>query len=231
MRGPGSNYGSTMGGFEYAASYLFSSTAIYQFRGAIAATTLKGALANEMIRGNISDSRDEKFDDPMESMLDKIREIAFRTAVRAGRDESLKPNETDAVQQVAYRGSATYSIYITDFRYMIGAAALSIASILATSLCFWGWWQLGRTVSLSPLEIAKAFDSPLLSQIGSNLDLSENKNLGYVAGMRLQYGVRADDQAYSTQYAGGHMNHQRRRLVIGQVGYVGKPNAGDHYGN
>jgi hypothetical protein len=61
--------------------------------------------------------------------------------------------------------------------------------------------------------------------------LSENKNLGYVAGMRLQYGVRADDQASSTQYAGGQMEHQKRRLVIGQAGYVGKPNAGDHYGN
>jgi hypothetical protein len=113
---------------------------------------------------------------------------------------------------------------------MIAAAVVSFASIVAISATFYGWWQLGRTATLGPLEIAKAFDAPLLAQVGSNVNLSDNRNLGDVGATKIQYGVRADEAAYTTQYAGGQMNQQRRRLVIGPAGQVRRPNAGDLFG-
>ena len=116
---------------------MYSSSALSLFRGARSSISLTGSLANEMIRGVSVGTSDETFDDPMSDMLDGIREIAFRTAIRAGRDEPN--NETDAQQTVKYVGEATRSIYVTDFRYMLGAAALSVASVLASSLLFWGW--------------------------------------------------------------------------------------------
>jgi hypothetical protein len=229
MSGPGTpTHGSTIGGFEYAASYMFSSQAIYVFAGAKSSITLNGSLANEMIRG-IANGMKETFEDPMEDMLDKFREIAFRASVRAGRDRA---NVTDAQQSITYHGTANHSIYISDFRYMTAAAAVSIASIIAICATFYGWWQLGRTATLGPLEIAKAFDAPLLTQVGSNVNLSNNSNLGGVVGAtRVQYGVRADEAAYTTQYTGGQMNQQRRRLVMGPAGQVGRPNTGDVFGS
>jgi hypothetical protein len=228
MAGPGTwGRDSTIGGFEYAASYMFSSQAIFVFAGARTSIALNGSLANEMIRG-VRRGTDETFDDPMEDMLDKFREIAFRTSVRAGRDRA---NVTDAQQSVSYQGIANHSIYVTDFRYMIAAAVVSAASVIAISITFYGWWQLGRTATFSPLEIAKAFDAPLLAQVGSNVNLSDNSNLGAVGATRVQYGVRADEAAYTTQYAGGQVNQQRRRLVMGPAGQVGQPNRGDVFGN
>jgi hypothetical protein len=228
MSGPGTPaHGRTIGGFEYAASYMFSSQAIYVFAGAKSSITLNGSLANEMIRG-IGNGMEETFGDPMEDMLEKFREIAFRASVRTGRDRA---NVTDAQQSITYHGTANHSIYITDYRYMIAAAAVSIASIIAISATFYGWWQLGRTATLGPLEIAKAFDTPLLAQVGSNVNLSDNSNLGAVGATRVQYGVRADEAAYTTQYAGGQMNQQRRRLVMGLAGQVRRPNTGDVLGN
>ncbi|OAL00831.1 hypothetical protein IQ06DRAFT_149566 [Phaeosphaeriaceae sp. SRC1lsM3a] len=225
LAGPGTYYHhSTIGGFEYAASYMFSSKAVSLFRGARSSISLTGALANEMIRGVSVGTSNETFDDPMAEMLDGIRDIAFRTAVRAGRDQLN--NVTAAQQMVAFKGQATHSIYVTDFRYMFIATALSVASVLATSLLFFGWWQLGRTVSLSPLEIAKAFDAPILSQVGSNVDLADNKHLGHAAAVRVQYGVRIEDMGYG----GGQLLGQRRRLVVGQAGWVGRPVKGDVYG-
>lgn len=224
LAGPGIQYRhSTIGGFEYAASYMFTSEAVSLFRGARSSLNLTGSVANEMIRGVSAGISDETFDDPMENMLDVIREIAFRTAVRAGKDQPN--NVTEGQQTVKFDGEATRSIYVTDCMYMYSATALSVASVFATSLLFWGWWQLGRTVSLSPLEIAKAFDAPILMQVGSNVALADNKHLGAAGAVRVQYGVRVDELGYG----GGQMMGQRRRLVVGQAGWVGRPAKGDVY--
>ncbi|KAH5348573.1 hypothetical protein HBI49_198500 [Parastagonospora nodorum] len=224
MPGPGSFKQSAIGGFEYAANYLFTSKATFVFVGARSSIRMTGSLANEVVRGPLT-GWEEEFLDPMDAMLDKMREIAFRTAVRVGRDQ---PNNiTDADQTTTFEGLKTRSIYVTDFRYMLAAGVLSIMSVIAISLPFHGWWQLGRTVSLSPLEIAKAFDAPILAQIGSNLDLSDSKNLGSVAGVRVQYGVKGDEQVYNGRYGDG----LKRKLVMGYGGYVGRPNRGDVFGS
>lgn len=69
---------------------------------------------------------------------------------------------------------------------------------------YWGWWELGRPMSFSPIEIAKvcrpsimwitiansvaeAFDSPLLDQCNSN---SSGREIAKVqSDTRLRYGV------------------------------------------
>ncbi|KAH7070204.1 hypothetical protein FB567DRAFT_564734 [Paraphoma chrysanthemicola] len=226
MPGPGTwGHHSNIGGFEYAASYLFTSNATFHFAGAVSSATLTGSLANEVVSGD--DAWNLTFSDPMNGMLDTMREIAFRTAVRAGKDYA---NVTNSTQDVQYTGRSTHSIYNTDFRYMAAAVVVSILSVIAISITFYGWWELGRTVSLSPLEIAKAFDAPLLAHIGSNLDLSHNKHLGPIATRRVRYGAKINEQDYSTQYTGGQ-GHQRRRLVMGVAGEVRTPTAGEPFGN
>ncbi|KAF2828753.1 hypothetical protein CC86DRAFT_288434 [Ophiobolus disseminans] len=223
LPGPGiDGHHSTIGGFQYAASYLFTSSAIYDFHGAKSWTTFAGSLANEMVGEN------ETFSDPMDGMLDKMREIAFRTAVRAGRDRA---NVTDAAQSVNFHGSGTHAIYVTHTGFMVAAAALSIASIVAIAVLFYGWWELGRSVYYTPLDIAKAFDAPLLAPLGSNLDLSRTGNLKPVAAEKVRYGEQVIDHASKTQYVGGNREHGRRRLVMGLSSDIKRPRAGQVYGN
>jgi hypothetical protein len=226
MPGPGNGQSSTIGGFQYAAAYLFTSTAIFNHGGAVSDAVFTGALANQMVQG--SDAWNLMAQDPMDTMLDAMREIAFRTSVRAGRDLA---NVTDANQEVEYHGSATHSIYVTNYRYMAAALVLGIASVLAIGQTFYGWWELGRTVSLSPLEIAKAFNAPLLAQVGSNFDLSNTKQLGPFATARVQYGEKLNEQAYTSGYAGGGMEPHGRKLVLGLAGEVKRPVAGAAYGS
>jgi hypothetical protein len=223
LPGPGQFEDSTIGGFQYAAAYLFTSKADFSFRGAKQQSTFTGQLVNEMVYRE-DGAYNDSFHDPMDSMLDKMREIAFRTAVRAGSD-------LGDVREVASIGSSTRPIYVTDFRYMAAATVLSIASILAISLTFYGWWELGRSVSLGPLDIAKAFDAPLLAQLGSNMDLAQTRNLGPVADVVVQYGEMLHERATTTQYVAGTGEHGRRRLVMGLVGDVQKPVAGVVYGS
>jgi hypothetical protein len=87
------------------------------------------------------------FQDPMDRMIDTMREIAFRTAVRAGKDapvitssyDSSVVINTEAEQEVKYNGYVRRSIYPTDFRYLVVAAIISLSSIGAVALTFYGW--------------------------------------------------------------------------------------------
>ncbi len=47
------------------------------------------------------------------------------------------------------------NVFHTDFSYFIGAALLELVCIAFVLPTYWGFWRLGRAVSLSPLEIAK----------------------------------------------------------------------------
>jgi hypothetical protein len=46
-------------------------------------------------------------------------------------------------------------VFRTDFSFYVAAAAVELCSVLVILTTFWGWWRLGRSASLSPLEIAK----------------------------------------------------------------------------
>jgi len=52
--------------------------------------------------------------------------------------------------------------YHTDFTFMLGALVSTFFCVLCILPTYWGFWQLGRKLALSPLEIAAAFRSPLV---------------------------------------------------------------------
>jgi hypothetical protein len=209
-----------IGGFQYAGNYLFSSKATFGFAGAISATTLKGSLANQMV-ANTSDSWFITFHDPMEMMLDAMREIAFRASLQAGKDNATV---TEAQQSVLYTGQNTHTIYVTDTMYMVMGALVSLMGVVAVGATFYGWWQLGRDVSMSPLEIAKAFDAPLLRDMGSNV--SHEKIPPYIKTQRIQYGVGTVRKRSSTKPTDGwEMEH----LIVGSVDSIRSPEAGVAY--
>jgi hypothetical protein len=52
---------------------------------------------------------------------------------------------------------------------MVGALASTFLCVLCVIPTYWGFWELGRKLALSPLEIAAAFRSPLVSS-GKDVD-------------------------------------------------------------
>jgi hypothetical protein len=65
--------------------------------------------------------------------------------------------------------TGTWNVSQTNFYWFYAAAGLEILCIAFVLPTYWGWWKLGRAVSFSPLEVAKAFEAPLLAEYNSNL--------------------------------------------------------------
>ena len=65
-------------------------------------------------------------------------------------------------------GVRSLPVYEAQWLYVTAAAIISIISVCALASLFWGWWELGRQVSLNPLEIALAFNSSILEEVNSN---------------------------------------------------------------
>lgn len=123
------------------------------------------------------------FNDPLNVVLNALDEITLRTSLRAGKDNATI---TDAFQTVPYTGYELLTVYRTNKEYMGAAAAVSIASLLAVAATFWGWWELGRGMTLNPLEIAKVFDSPVVKEmekVESGVQVSQT-----ALKMRIRYG-------------------------------------------
>jgi hypothetical protein len=171
--------GSTvLGGFEYAAAYLFTSTAVFEGGNAVLSNKVSGALANQFM----VNTENQTFSDPTDYMINQMRQIAFRTSLQAAKDNATASNAT---QTIRYGGTSAVTIYKTDFTLIGIASALNLLTIMAIIPIYRGWWELGRKFSLSPLEIARAFDAPLLRKAESNATWREiarkvgNRNVTY----------------------------------------------------
>ena len=87
LQSPGNNgLYSLIGGFQYAGAYLFTSNAVYNWAGAVSSTTLVGSLSNQMSTSSSA------FSDPMDLMIDTMREVAFRASVKAGKENATITN-------------------------------------------------------------------------------------------------------------------------------------------
>ena len=74
-------------------------------------------------------------------------------------NESYLESRIDDGLKVSYKAMATplspVDVFHSDFAYFAGAAVVEGIYILAVLFTFYGWWNLGRHMSFSPLEIAK----------------------------------------------------------------------------
>lgn len=224
LRIPVSYEGSTIiGGFHYASELLFSSSGAAWPVGTLTYLNLNGVLANQMVTSKSVDYVQRVvFGDPVTSMLDSLRDIAFRAAVKAGGEED--DTVTHATQTLQYRGYRVSSIYRTDRKFLFAALGLSLLCLLCISVTLYGWWQLGREVSMSPFEIAKAFDAPLLVTAGSNVVFRKFPNA--VTELRVKYGsVTIEKSCVESEAA----MTREERLVVDSDSQTYPPRAGVIY--
>ncbi|KAI1120597.1 hypothetical protein F5Y10DRAFT_258075 [Nemania abortiva] len=184
----------TVDAFRYVINDMYTSEATFTSGSSTSSIEVDGVIANQYITngtGNIASGGPITWADPTDDILNTLRELSFRASVSAARDVASEPDlaKTEGIiakQTVPFVGISTKPIYKTDRRYVIAGFVVSILGVVGVALLFNGWWELGRKASMSPIEIALAFDAPLLQGVDSN---AEAKDIVRQAGKsRIRYG-------------------------------------------
>ncbi|KKA30024.1 hypothetical protein TD95_001516, partial [Thielaviopsis punctulata] len=130
---------------------MFHTTAGLYFAGARGWDySHSGALANSYIVPSTG-SCGPGFRDPMPAILNAYRELSLRTSLS-------QANHTNSeLQYVDYTSFSQRAVYVIDYHWIIGGFLVSFVGVSAIMLCLWGFWAVGRRVSMSPLEMVKNF--------------------------------------------------------------------------
>lgn len=203
-----------IGAFEYAAEYMFTSSSIFNNdpRSRLAnnrTICVLGALANQMLGEGTGSST--RYVDPTDYMINEIRKIAFRASVQAAKDDAIASNAT---QTVKYTGTKFETIYKTNFWLIATAVLLNLLAVSAILPTYRGFWKLGRSVSLSPLEIARAFNAPLLRESASNTTWEQISD---------RLGTRQIKYGYVDQESGKNGGDERVELMFTDLEKVSEP--------
>ena len=78
-------------------------------------------------------------------------------------EEALRPLLDDGLTSTSTVTGTLISpieVFHSDLNFFAGAAAVQLLAILVILLTFYRWWDIGRSATLSPLEIAKVLMSP-----------------------------------------------------------------------
>ncbi|KAL7905872.1 hypothetical protein GGI35DRAFT_459520 [Trichoderma velutinum] len=166
--------GWTTVGFALAATSIFTSKATYNWIQGAIQLSLPDVLSNQFM--NIESAVSPgcaNWTDPTSYMLSVINEMAFRISLNASNAKFGNTSEPPQPQVLTMKQMRNINVFKSDFRYLIASTVLSFFFVLLITPTFYGWWLLGRNVSLNPIETAKAFDAELLQGPGSNAPQDE----------------------------------------------------------
>ena len=147
------------------------------------------------------------FTDPTNDIVAAARELMFRTAIAAA-------NTSDTQHVLSQETTGPLPIYKSQYLYLYIALSFTALAWLALIPLLCSWWHVGRTVSMSPIETAKAFGSPLLRSSDSNADAV--KLIKEIGERAIQYGA--------TTVSGAEY-----RLEMNEPKYVRVPRGGERF--
>ncbi|KAK7424146.1 hypothetical protein QQZ08_008752 [Neonectria magnoliae] len=157
---------SVLGGIAYAAGNLHDSEIELYQSGTLA---IQGTGPMQYTYMNSSDEYlgtwNMTWTDPTPSVLEAIRELTFRTAIAFSNSSSEQ-----TVRGTQLRTTTKYVLHV---EFLAGTLAIVIVAAVAVLWLFHGFWLLGRRVSMSPLEIAAAFQAPITAGADSNADAAQ----------------------------------------------------------
>jgi hypothetical protein len=169
----GGNLSQPMGPLKGALEFLkpvFTSEAILSYEGGKLGWIApdKPHLADHWITTFADGSAKDKYPDecpvvfnkPTVSVLMYVTDYMFRSAYAAAtRDDK-------DLQSFTANFIGTELWHITGFRWLAASVTFMVVGILAATSLLWGWWQLSRYVTLSPLETGKALGAPIFHGAG-----------------------------------------------------------------
>ncbi|RPA77419.1 hypothetical protein BJ508DRAFT_171406 [Ascobolus immersus RN42] len=224
---------STFGGFTFAFREFYESRSVRKFlqQRALGWVTESTGLfpgqhlrpeAGEFVNGVGTECTQTQYNDPMQGIIAGIREVMLRSSIEA-RKVARQFDGQKTITTIAQgtnifsaRRSRPVQVYVSNYPFLGIALAVVLVAALVVLLTFIGYNKLGRSVSMSPIEVAKAFGAPLLESGGSNesieglLKLMERRGMGEV-----QYGEV--------------LVGEERRLGFEGVGNVQRPRRGARY--
>lgn len=159
---------------------------------------------------------------PMPDMIAVLRNLAFRWAVKTSNfSQDADPDRANS-QKINATLVEPISIYTVKPLYGVAAIAVMLLNLSVIIPTFHGYWHLGRRTSLSPIEIAKAFNAELLSDVSGNMTIDQI--LAQQGRTKLRYGVRHDHEVarlvnssglQSLPKGVGHLSSQWQSNVTG----------------
>ncbi|KAF2667145.1 hypothetical protein BT63DRAFT_330734 [Microthyrium microscopicum] len=205
----------THGGMFLALTTQWSSSVHMSFGGAVGLEySSQGSGAFSFIKSTNSSLTQKcptTWSDPTDKVLDSARELAFRAALHSAN----LTNSTD-IQEIMAQQSEVVTVFRSNYAFMSGAVAVTILAVVCVAPIFAGWWSLGRAVSLSPIEVGRAFGAPILRSQDANS--TSQTLLGEIGHRRVQYGAVFSGLDGS------------ETLKIDDPGVVRRPAAGATYG-
>lgn len=132
----------------------------------------------------------------IEQSVERLREFTGYLGKDSGdvRDkvESQMVTTFSEQQQVQMEESLELAVYKSHHTYLAAAAGITYLALLFTLLLVGQVFSShGRKVSFSPLEVAKAFNAPLLADVGSNLEADDIAET--LTDVRVKYGEAMED--------------------------------------
>jgi len=96
-------------------------------------------------------------------------------------------------QMIQMNRTRTVQVFESNYYYLAGALIVMLLAVVVVVPIFYGFWELGRDVSMSPLEIANAFEAPLFHETNSNMTAEDIVKCS--GNMVVQYGSIDDKPA------------------------------------
>ncbi|KAF2729902.1 hypothetical protein EJ04DRAFT_568248 [Polyplosphaeria fusca] len=144
------------------------------------------------------DLTDAGFADPFISLVREMNNFAFVSALyisgapfERNITERVRDKENYPRQNVSSTVYGYVEVYDTNFYFMAGGIIATVVTILLVLPVYWGFWKLGRKVSLAPFEIANAFNAPVFAGAHAKNGALEDL-LSEVGQRRVQYGHLVD---------------------------------------
>ncbi|KAF3000674.1 hypothetical protein E8E13_001157 [Curvularia kusanoi] len=198
---------STVGALTYVFNNLYASSANFTYRDDWD-ITLRGGLAQTIFYADDSNTEEDfsrcyyhidrpGLDDPLVDLFRKINTLSFVAALYLRGQPSVSVHDRAGKNMASQSALASVTgiveEYDTDYRYVAGALVATFITMLLVFPVYWGFWQLGRKVTLGPLEIANAFNAPIIKPDnvrGHHADFEEV--LQEVGQRRVRYGQLKD---------------------------------------
>lgn len=127
------------------------------------------------------DSCNVSFSNPTVDLVKAVNDIAFRTAIAAS--NATTPYDSSDLDSPEVQ---PVNRYRANWPYLAASLAVTILGVAMIVPAFYGWWQLGRKVSLNPIEMAEAFNAPVL-QAGDIIHKDADHLLELVGDRKVKY--------------------------------------------
>lgn len=203
-----------LGGVVAALSQFLSSTATITYTGTGGwILGQEGTMAQTMMFGppNMG-TCDCSFKDGLSSLVESVNQLAFLTAT----NQTMIVNNATAGSRATVVGitdntTATYTdlpnsleirdaiYYKTEWKWMYGGIGSTVLALLLVIPAYWHYGNLGQKKTLGPMEVASAFNAPML-ETGEHAEHPKDLEdlIEKVGDRKVQYGVMEDQPQYAS---------------------------------